>query len=168
MNEYFTDGDVERDCLAGVTRCYLVMHEEQLVGFFAVLADAIRLQNNEKPTGVPYDSAPALKLGRMGVQLQFKRRGVGTAILRYVTAMALEAGERVGIRYLTLDAEPTDGLVEWYLKRGFVKNLGEGWALSTIGRALGRLKKGEELRQTSMRLDLLLQSGLPEPEKGLG
>ena len=88
LTEYLCDGTAATDEGTSVARTYLVLSEDQLVGYFTVLADAIRLATKERPKDVPYSSVPALKLGRMGVAVASKKQGIGTWILHYVVGMA--------------------------------------------------------------------------------
>lgn len=143
----------------GFARCYLVtLPDGRLVGYFAVLADSIRLRTKERPKGVRYSTAPALKLGRMGVDRAFRGRHVGTWILDYVVGLARAlAAERVGVRYVTLDALGRASLVAWYQRYGFVANEGEADRQVALLKFLKRLRPGEPLELTSMRFDILLQ-----------
>ena len=58
-----------------------------------------------------YPNAPALKLGRMGVELSHQGKGVGEWILDNVVGLAQLLSEKIGVRYVTLDALPHSKLV---------------------------------------------------------
>ncbi len=68
-------------------------------------------------------SLPALKIGRIGVQKEYQRNGIGIALLKYTIGVVVRLNEElnVGCRFITLDAYPQS--IPWYEKNGFVFNL---------------------------------------------
>jgi hypothetical protein len=124
------DGFLREDAMRlhdlGIVRVYLAIYDGQLVGYFAILADAIRLKtpeikrlrmNHEDPPGVP-----ALKVGRLAVSLEFKKkyRGLGTAMMGYAFAIGTLIAGHAGCRLITVDAYRQS--VEFYEKLKFVCN----------------------------------------------
>ncbi len=162
LTDYLCDGAAAEDQRVGFSRCYLVtLPDGRLVGYFAVLADSIRLRTKERPKGVRYSTAPALKLGRMGVDRAFRGRNVGTWILDYVVGLARSlAAERVGVRYVTLDALGRAPLVAWYGRYGFVPNEGEVDRQVAVLKFLKLWREGDGPEHRSMRFDILLQEEL--------
>ena len=124
LTDYLCDGTAAEDEKSGFSRTYLVQSDNELVGYFTVLADSIRLKTKERPGGMQYSTAPAIKLGRMGVHKTFRGHKVGTWILDYVVGMARATSRKIGVRYITLDALPAEQLVAWYGYYGFVQNEG--------------------------------------------
>jgi len=114
------------------------------------LADSIRLQTKERPNGISYPSAPAIKLGRMGVQTAYRGRGVGPWIIDNVVGLALEIGSKVGVRYVTLDALQRPKLLAMYEGYGFLRNKAE---TKTLMERFG-LKSEKQLHMISMRYDI--------------
>lgn len=165
LTDYLCDGSAVADQRVGYARCYLVtLPDDRLVGYFAVLTDSIRLRTKERPRGVRYATAPALKLGRMGVDHTFRGRNVGTWILDFVVGMARAIGQEAGVRYVTLDALQRGPLMAWYEGYGFVPNLGEVDRETALLKYFKRFRAGEDPAHTSMRFDVLLQEELqPEP-----
>ncbi|MFG0253042.1 MAG: GNAT family N-acetyltransferase [Phycisphaerales bacterium JB038] len=157
ITEYLCDGSAARDCDASYSQTYLLRRGEELVGYFSVLADSIRLQGGEKPDGVRYPTAPAVTLGRMGVDASFRGNGVGTFVLDYVVGMARALSDDIGVRYVTLDALKRDSLVAWYSNYGFVKNKAVKAEWTAVQKFAGRFKKGQEPPTVSMRYDVLLE-----------
>ena len=167
VDEYICDGDAATDEAAAVTRTYLVVDGDRLVGsgdnlvgYVSVMCDAIRLTKEERPT--PYGGAPALKIGRMGVRKEYRGQQVGPWILDRIVGLARNLAKQAGLRYVTLDALPKATLVQWYGRNGFKKNLAEEHFRRVIKRSGSRqLKKKKveeiELTNVSMRLDILLQ-----------
>ncbi len=169
------DGSADQDQRTSFSKTYLVLdtRDNALVGYCsiltdailtdAILTDAIRLQGKERPDGVSYGSAPAIKLGRMGVDKKDNGSGndCGGFILRYVIGLARRFSQDVGVRYVTLDALPAPKLVAWYEKNGFVRNQGERRAQKILREGLRFIKRGVELPHVSMRYDILLEEELP-------
>ena len=147
LTEYICDGTSAADEIAGVSRSYLVYHDDgSLVGYFTVAADSIRLKyREERPKNIKYATAPAIKLGRMGVAVRFQRKGVASWILDVVTGLAQEMAARVGVRYVTLDSLPVSKPL--YVKYGFKPNKEVAkWELI--------IRNLKDLPHTSMRYDI--------------
>ena len=158
LTDYLTDGMAANEELAAFSRCYLVFTDaDELVGYFNVLADSIRLRGKERPDGINYSTAPGIKLGRMGVDKPHKKKGVGYWILDYVVGLAREMSASIGVRYVTLDALNEEGLVSWYKRYGFIPNLGEEDRRDAVFKFFQRFKRGEDHENVSMRYDILLQ-----------
>jgi GNAT superfamily N-acetyltransferase len=158
LTNYLTDGTAASEELAAFSRCYIVLTDaEEFVGYFNVLADSIRLRGRERPDGIRYSTAPAIKLGRMGVDKSQKRKGVGYWILDYVVGLAREISDEVGVRYVTLDALRKGNLPAWYAKYGFVENLGEQDNRDAIFKWFQGAKRSRLPSTVSMRYDILLQ-----------
>lgn len=106
-----------------ISRTYLVFHnpDNKLVGYVTLLTDNIHIRNTGlveqfRSKGIQYDSLPALKIGRMCIDLEFRKKGLGTFLVHVAMRRLLEINERVGCRFLIAD-----------VKRGaqhFYKNLG--------------------------------------------
>lgn len=152
ISGYICDGTSANDQLAGVSRSYLVLQEEKLVGYFTLLADNIRLETKERPKEIVNPNAPALKLGRLGVDKRFRKRGAGDWILDNVVGLALDLSDSIGLRYVTVDALQRPSLIKWYTDYGFKRNK----AMRKKWRVLLKLADGEEAHFVSMRLDLRL------------
>jgi GNAT superfamily N-acetyltransferase len=161
LTSYLCDGTAAADETAAFSCSYLVLtFDGELVGYFAVLADSIRLQGKEKPDGIRYNTAPAIKLGRMGVDKRFQGREVGTWILHYVVGLARAISDQVGVRYVTLDALDRGKLMAWYERYGFVPNLGESDKSKALANHFKR--RWKRRRNTSMRFDVLLKAEVEE------
>lgn len=110
---------------AGVSQVYLAWYEAELVGYAAVLADAIQLKTNDVKRLRPltYQDAqliiPAVKLGRLAVSTAFKDRysRCGTCLVQLVVDLAQSVTEVVGCRLLTVDAYRAS--IGFYSKLGF-------------------------------------------------
>jgi GNAT superfamily N-acetyltransferase len=104
---------------------FVVFEGENLVAFFAIAADAIRLEVDEPPEGCREKEIrryPALKLARLATHKDHQRRGIGAEVLKVCigVAIAMHEESHVGCRFVTVDAYPSK--IDWYLKRGFERN----------------------------------------------
>lgn len=116
----------------------------QVVGFITLLADSIVLETKEKEHLFDFHKTiyqfPALKIGRLGVQRDLQRGGIGTALFEYAVGVAVRMNQEmsIGCRFITVDAYAKS--ISWYEKRGFVFN---------------ESKKPRNSGNRSMRYDLL-------------
>jgi GNAT superfamily N-acetyltransferase len=124
-------------------RTYLARDRGALVGYVALLADAIVLESRERTrlalTHGDHPVIPAIKVARLAVAEGYRARhaGSGRALMRFAFAVALDVSDRIGCRVLTVDAYPA--AVGFYDRLGFVRNRSREYR----GRA-----------RPSMRLDL--------------
>jgi len=104
----------------------IALHNGRVVGFIAISADAITLIEAEwgwlRKKDIPIRQIPALKVGRLAVDHNFKGQDIGTILMRYAVGVAFRMNKEpgVGCRYLTVDAYPDS--VGFYTKLGFVKS----------------------------------------------
>ena len=114
LNDFLIDEakDYETELLA---KTYLVVNEENgdLIAYFSLLNDTVRLEDTEKSTAnrinrkIPNSKRrrhyPALKIGRLAVDTRYARMGFGEEILRTIRTM-FRHDNRTGCRFLTVDA----------------------------------------------------------------
>lgn len=118
-----------------ITETFLLIHNEtnELVGYFSLSADTVRLTLDEKKDAkleeVDFMSLPALKLGKLAINKalsdEIKRKGYGSFVLDIVDSYAFEMIEAgVGCRFITVDAdiEYKPDTPAFYEKNGFVVN----------------------------------------------
>ncbi len=143
-NDYLTDGTAQRDEAASVARVYIATFEGVLIGYFAILNDAIRLETKERPDGVSYPSVPALKIGRLATSVIVQGQGVGKYLVQIVVGLAREQARVVGCRFVTLDALPERE--SFYEKLGFKKN-------KLVHKDYKKIRE-QDMENTSMRFDI--------------
>lgn len=120
----------------GVTRTFLIIHREteELIGYFSLSADTVRLTPDEKCGTdleiVDFMALPALKLGKLAINKSLsekaQRRGYGSFVLDIVNTYAYEMLDNgVACRFVTVDAdiEYNPDTPDFYEKNGFVPNL---------------------------------------------
>ncbi len=119
----------------GVTRTFLLIHNEteELIGYFSLSADTVRLTIDEKLgtdlESVDFMALPALKLGKLAINRKLSdsanRKGYGSFVLDIVNTYAFEMLENgVACRFVTVDAdiEYDINTPVFYEKNGFVVN----------------------------------------------
>jgi predicted GNAT family N-acyltransferase len=104
----------------------LAFFNRSLVGYITLLADCIVLKTSEKKRLLEFHQSiytfPALKIGRLGIQNEFKKSGMGTQLLKYSVGLVVRLNNdlSVGCRFITVDAYPDS--ISWYEKKGFLYN----------------------------------------------
>lgn len=107
---------------------FLWFYQDQLVSYLTLLTDRITLEGNLQKyfneKGVHYKSLPALKIGRLCVDDNFRRRGLGKLMIEFSIMMAKEINQsKAGCRFITVDAKrnlaPESDSFHFYKKLGF-------------------------------------------------
>jgi GNAT superfamily N-acetyltransferase len=137
-----------------VSVTYLYHMQGSLVGYATLAMGSVVLGTREKPRSIPYRTIAALRLLQLGVDRRFQGRGLGREVLMDVIAVAQEASERVGCRYVALDAQPA--LVGWYESIGFAIN--KVAQKQRVEAAIASNRPVDELA-VSMRFDLVESHG---------
>lgn len=113
LNEFlFNDSCPHLGELLSVT--YLIEEPEKTIAFFSLLNDKITLDDVDSngfwnllrkklPQRKRFRSYPAMKIGRLGVHIDFKGKGYGRAILDYLKILFI-TNNRTGCKYITVDA----------------------------------------------------------------
>ena len=121
LNEWLNRRALKNEYHGG-SRTYVVCEGNRVVGCFALAAGSIarkeapgRLKRN-----MP-DPIPALILGRLAVDLQWQRQGIGPGLLRDAIARSINVSKQIGARVLIVHA--LNGKAEvFYRKYGFVES----------------------------------------------
>ncbi|HEX5723913.1 MAG TPA: hypothetical protein VFX98_00530 [Longimicrobiaceae bacterium] len=103
-----------------ISTTYLYFLRGMLAAYATVCMDSLPLGRQERDADTLYKHVGALKLAQLGVDHRFHRYGFGRYVVGDIATLAREAGDPLGCRYLTLDAQPE--LVAWYERQGFVRN----------------------------------------------
>ncbi len=107
---------------------FLWFYESNLIAYVTLLNDKINLEGNLKEffkeKGIHYKSLPALKVGRLCVDDEFLRRGLGRLMMLFVIQIANDINEnKSGCRFITLDAkrnlDKQLDSIHFYKKMGF-------------------------------------------------
>lgn len=103
----------------GVT--YLILLNERVVAFLTVAMTSIfveRMNKEEKVAGVPFDSYPALLLGRLAVDNRFRHKQLGTKACSWCLGLARDLSKRLGCKYVVLHAR--SAVVPFYIRNFFI------------------------------------------------
>ena len=118
-----------------ISKTFVLVHNltKELIGYFSLSTDAVRLTTEEKEVSnlsdVAFMSLPAIKLGKLAINKKLSpeasRKGYGSFILDMINTFAYEVNkEGVACRFVTVDADieydPNTPL--FYEKNGFVYN----------------------------------------------
>ncbi len=93
---------------------YIAYYNNEILGYYTILADAIQTKIlGEEYKGkfanknISYRIFPALKLGRLGVNQNYAKNGIGTFLLKKVFKHGVELSETIGLRFISIDAHIT-------------------------------------------------------------
>ncbi|RJQ54081.1 MAG: hypothetical protein C4521_04305 [Actinobacteria bacterium] len=124
----------------------LLLDGPNVVTYFSLVADSIRLSDEEKiveKIDTSRSSFPAIKLARLATDRRFQKRGYGTQAVEFSIGLARHLNDEhrhdgIGCRFVTVDAYP--GSVSWYKRFGFIEN---------------ETKRDKRRETVSLRLDVL-------------
>jgi hypothetical protein len=103
---------------------YIVKQGQKIVAFFALSMTSIEkeeLEKTDKLGGFVYRDYPAVHLGQMGIDKQYRRHGLGQIICKFCVGLAIAISEQIACRYITLMT--TQCNVGYYEKWGFKQSV---------------------------------------------
>ncbi len=104
----------------------------EFVGYITLLTDKLNLDSVLKTEMrkqlIRYKELPAIKIGRLCVDDKYQKMGIGSLMIKFAIFIASELNQRVGCRFMTLDAkrdsDPKKDPIHFYKgKLGFVELL---------------------------------------------
>ena len=120
LNRYF-ESQVMQDFERRIAACFVATHASgQIAGFYTLSAVSIVL--NQLPTTVTkklprYPTVPAVRMGRLVVDLQFKKQGLGGALL--FDALARAARSDIAAYAMVVEAKDETASA-FYRHHGFI------------------------------------------------
>lgn len=140
--KYFSCGDKDlddffcNDChlyseeLLGKTYCFrLDSDEDIIVCAFTLSNDSIKanfLPNGRKKKvteDIPHvkqmKSYPAVLIGRLGVNQDFKGLKIGDSLMDFIKSWFIESSNKTGCRYIVVDSYNTENALKYYTRNGF-------------------------------------------------
>ena len=123
LNDFLNTEEVMEYEKEHLGKTYLVFHEGNVVAYFTVSADGLRVEylksykSFSKISELHLESLPAIKIGRLAVDQRWQGRGIGRLLIKYIGGIALESGRFGSVRLLIVQAKP--GAVDFYQKCGF-------------------------------------------------
>ena len=114
---------------AGNMRTYIVRDNRtgELVGYFALKAGLISLNENVKDDEITFDTLPGVELANFAVNYEYIKRhrtlkGIGRVIFTdFVVPIIEEVSKSVGVRMIYIYALPFEKLIERYTDYGFAR-----------------------------------------------
>ena len=90
---------------SGASRTYFVCEEQRVVGYCALAAGAVAIENasGRLRRNMP-DPVPVAVLGRLAIAQSFQKHGLGRALIRDAATRVLQAAEVIGIRGILVHA----------------------------------------------------------------
>lgn len=125
----------------GISHTHILIEKAtgKIIGYFSLCAGALKLTSTEKESygigHINYNQCPCLKLGKLAVDRQFKRKGYGAFIIEIVKGIALEINENsIACRLISLDADIQydKGNLDFYNSCGFIQNENTSSSSSTV------------------------------------
>ena len=124
LKDFLTTTEVADYEKKNLGKTYLVYWQPEgaLVAYFTISSDSLRFDyfKSVKSFSIPGEirtsTIPGILIGRLAVDSRFKRRDVGTHLLRYIAGLALSAP--AAVRILFLEAYPS--ALDFYQRRDFV------------------------------------------------
>lgn len=132
LNDFLLEDALKHnvDSIASTT---LVTYDDKVMGYFALCADAIRLDEQEieeiltEYRMLPYKDYPAIKIARLAVHCDYQGKGIGTYLLDVIVGKALSVKEehKIAIKFLSVDAKNNPRSLKFYSDNGFLVNEAE-------------------------------------------
>ncbi len=101
-----------------------VLYKDKLVGCFTLTMYSItnnKLEEAELVNKAPnLISYPAILLGQIGVDKQFRNKGMGHNIIQYITGLSRQIGRKIACRYIVL--QTSKDKIKLYKKIEFKKS----------------------------------------------
>lgn len=114
---------------SGGSRTYVVCESNRVTGYYALAAGAIaRTEVTGRIKKNMPDPIPALVLGRLAVDCNWQRQGIGQGLLKDALARSINVSEQVGARVLIVHVV-NEKAESFYRKHGFTK---KGVASNTL------------------------------------
>ena len=104
---------------SGASRTYVICAGDRVIGYYALAAGAVAQEeaNGRARRNMP-NPIPAMVLGRLAIDVAYRGRGLGRALLRDAILRSAQAAEIAGIRVLLVHALSVDAR-NFYERCGF-------------------------------------------------
>ncbi|MGB8956520.1 MAG: GNAT family N-acetyltransferase [Tumebacillaceae bacterium] len=108
------------DQALGLSQTTVVIYHEQVVGFYSARCTKIEIRRSEAgQLGLDELYVQAIEVPFLGVHKNLQKKGIGKELLEFIIADVTEIAERVGCKFLFLQALNEPDLIAWYTKHGF-------------------------------------------------
>lgn len=164
LNDFFKN-DVQNysNELLGKSYCFrLDANPKVIVCAFTVSNDSIKanfLPNNRRkkvsesiPREKQFRSYPAVLIGRLGVNTNYKERGVGRELMDFIKSWFIDSNNKTGCRFVVVDSYNEKVPLHYYSQNGFVPL----FSTEDQERAYTGISEGIELKTRLMYFDLIV------------
>lgn len=122
----FLHDDASKYAENSIGRTYLAVEGNTVAGYITLLMDSIWIDKSEKPklesVGLPpLKTIPALKVGRLARNVSFRGKYLGLILMRHAFDVLVATSDKVGCRFLTVDAIPS--ALPFYKRLAFEENV---------------------------------------------
>lgn len=135
LNDYLANDVFDyRKKLLSVTNMIVDKSQNVVVAFYSVSNDKVRFEDIKKQFKTPSQATkfwkkfipnskgkidiPAVKIGRLGVRVNFSGQGIGSDIMDFIK-ISFTASNKTGCRFITVDAYTKEPTIKFYEKNGF-------------------------------------------------
>ncbi|MDR1975155.1 MAG: GNAT family N-acetyltransferase [Bacteroidales bacterium] len=132
-------------------------NRKKIVCAFSIANDSIEMVhlpgsrkktvNRNIPRQKQHRRSPAMLIGQMAVSKEFRSKGIGSELLRFVISFIIDRNI-AGCRYLVVDALNVTSILKFYERNRF------SYLFSTETQEKGYLKNKEMLKTRAMYLDM--------------
>jgi GNAT superfamily N-acetyltransferase len=131
LNDFFASDCINySNELLGKTYCFTLDEEPTtIVCAFTIANDSIKTNllpkprknkiNRQIPNEKRLNSYPAVLIGRLGVNKDFKRKGIGKGLMDFIKSWFIDETNKTGCRFLVVDSYNEDTPLKYYSSNGF-------------------------------------------------
>lgn len=132
LNDFFQHNSLDySNQLLGKSYCFVSDEDPTIiVCAFTISNDSIKvntLPNSRKkkviykiPREKHFKSYPAVLIGRLGVNKEYKCKGIGKELMDFIKAWFVDSGNKTGCRFIVVDSYNEPGPLRYYKKNGFI------------------------------------------------
>jgi GNAT superfamily N-acetyltransferase len=132
LNDFFSKDSVNYSSqLLGKTYCFTLDESPKtIIAAFTISNDSIKTTNlpgsrkkvvqKDIPRGKTMRSYPAVLIGRLGVNKEAARQGLGREVMDFIKAWFVDKANKTGCRFIVVDAYNEERPKSFYEKNGFL------------------------------------------------
>jgi predicted N-acetyltransferase YhbS len=108
--------------VSGASRTFVVCHDGQVVGYYALATGSV--EHRDAPgklrRNMP-DPIPMIVLGRLAVDQQWQRAGIGRGLLKDAVLRSVSVSQHAGVKALLVHVLSEDAKT-FYMRNGFLES----------------------------------------------
>jgi GNAT superfamily N-acetyltransferase len=130
LDQFLCSEEVAEYDRQNLGRTTLVYYEGDLVAFFTVCVDGLKLdyvQSKKIPKSLVHigsatvDKIPSIKIGRLATKREWQSKGIGRHLIKHVVGYAIEVSKTTAVRLIIVESKP--GSIDFYEKCAFQHTL---------------------------------------------